>query len=84
MSHIPTALKGLLVVSVSYGKQQYGLYRVKQVDARALVISHGAFIFPVGTELDVEDFKYQVANGKSFSQRATVVESDREGIRLAW
>jgi hypothetical protein len=81
---IPSALTGLAVVAVSDGGRNYGLYRVKQVEARTIVLGHGAISFPVGTHLDVEDFKYQVPNSASFRQRTTVVENGRDGIRLVW
>lgn len=80
----PSALNGLAVVAISNDGRSYGLYRVKQVDARTMVLGHGAISFPVGTHLDVEDFKYLVPNPTSFHQRATVVENGRDGIRLVW
>lgn len=82
--HVPPALAGLVVVSISVGDRSYGLYRVKQVDARTMVLGHGAISFPVGMHLDVEDFQYLNPNPASFHQRATVVENGREGIRLVW
>ncbi len=81
---IPEALAGLAIVSISNGDRSFGLYRVKQVEARTMVLGHGAISFPVGMHLDIEDFKYQIPNPASFSQRATVVENSREGIRLVW
>lgn len=80
--YVPSALTGLSVVSISDSGRSYGLYRVKQVEARTLVLGHGAFSFPVGMHLDVEDFRYQIPNANSFHQRATVVRNDREGIWL--
>ena len=82
--HVPAALNGLVVVAISDGGRNYGLYRVKHVEARTMVLGHGAISFPVGTHLDVEDFKYQIPNPASFQQRATVVENGRDGIRLVW
>jgi hypothetical protein len=82
--HIPAALAGLAVVAISNGGRNYGLYRVKQVEARTMVLGHGAVSFPVGMHLDIEDFKYQIPNPASFHQRATVVENSRDGIRLVW
>lgn len=82
--YVPAALRGLSVVSISDSGSNYGLYRVKLVEANALVLDHGAFSFPVGTHLDIEDFKYLIPNAHSFNQRATVIRNDREGICLAW
>lgn len=82
--HVPSALAGLAVVAISDGDRNYGLYRVKQVEARTLVLGHGAISFPVGMHLDVEDFKYLGPNPASFRQRTTVVENGRDGIRLVW
>jgi len=64
--------------------RNYGLYRVKQIETRTVLLSHGAISFPVGTHLDIEDFKYEEPNRTSFSQRATVVENGHDGIRLFW
>ena len=82
--HVPSALAGLVVVSVSDGGRNYGLYHVRQVEARTLVLGHGAISFPVGMHLDIEDFKYRIPNPTSFRQRTTVVENGRDGIRLVW
>lgn len=82
--YIHPELAGLVVVSVSDGSRYYGLYRVKQIEARTIVLGHGALSFPVGTHLDIEDFKYQTPNPASFRQRTTVVENGRDGMRLIW
>lgn len=83
-SNVPPALAGLVIVSLSDGGQSYGLYRVKQADSRTMVLVKGPISFPVGTHLDVEDYQYDIPNPASFSERATVVESGKEGIRLVW
>lgn len=49
-----------------------------------MLLSHGAISFPVGTHLDIEDFKYEEPNRTSFNQRATVVENGHDGIRPVW
>lgn len=72
------------MVALSDGVRNYGLYRGKQVEIRAMLLSHGAISFPVGTHMDIEDFKYEEPNRTSFSQRATVIENGHNGIRLAW
>lgn len=82
--HLPSALAGLAVVAVSDGGRNYGLYRVKQVEARTILLGHGAISFPVGMHLDIEDFKNPIPNPTSFRQRTTVVENGRDGIRLVW
>ena len=81
---LPLALVGLTIVAVSDGDRNFGLYRVKHAEARTLVLGHGAISFPVGTHLDVEDFKYQMPTHASFQQRATVVSNDHAGLRLVW
>jgi hypothetical protein len=80
----PAGLHGLAVVALSDGTSNFGLYKVKQVETRTMLLSHGAISFPVGTHLDIEDFKYEEPNCTSFNQRATVVENGHDGIRLAW
>jgi len=80
----PAELHGLAVVALSDGACNYGLYRVKQVGTRTMLLNHGAISFPVGTHLDIEDFKYEEPNHTSFNQRATVVENGHDGIRLDW
>ncbi|OYY94919.1 MAG: hypothetical protein B7Y41_05005 [Hydrogenophilales bacterium 28-61-23] len=77
-------MTGLAVVAISDGSRKFGLYRVKQVEARTMVLGHGAISFPVGTHLDIEDFRSLTANPAAFHQRATVVENSRDGIRLVW
>jgi hypothetical protein len=77
-------VSGLSIVAVSDAGRSFGLYRIKQVEARSMVLSHGAFSFPIGMHLDVEDFKCRIPSSASFQQRATVVENDSDGIRLVW
>lgn len=69
---------------LSDGSSNYDLYRVKQVETRTMLLSHGAITFPVGSHLDIEDFEYETPNRTSFNQRATVVENGHDGIRLVW
>ncbi len=82
--HVPTELVGLTIVALSDGGRNFGLYRVKQAEARTMLLGHGAIAFPEGMHLDIEDFKYLVPNSSSFHQRATVVGNGREGILLTW
>lgn len=81
---LPHVVAGMPVVNVWYGGRSIGLYRVRAVDDRAMVLKHGAISFPVGTALDVVDFQNLVPNGAAFRLSTTVVENDRSGIRLAW
>lgn len=83
-TQVPSAWAGLAVVALSDAGRNFGLYRVKQVNARDMVLGHGAIPFPVGTHLDVEDFEYRTPNPASFRQRVTVVENGSDGIRLVW
>lgn len=80
--HVPAAWTGLAVVAISNAGRSYGLYRVKQVNARTMVLGHGAISFPVDMHLDIEDFQYLPANIASVHQRATVVENNSGGVRL--
>ena len=80
----PAELHGLAVVALSDGTRNYGLYRVKRVESGTMLLSHGAISFPVGTHLDIEDYKYEEPNHTSFNQPATVAENDHDGIRLVW
>jgi len=81
---VPAAWTGLTIVALSDAGRSYGLYRVKQVHARTMVLGHGAISFPVGMHVDIEDFQYRSPNPASFNQRATVVENNSSGIRLVW
>jgi len=83
-TYVPSALTGLAIVAISDGGRNFGLYRVKQVEARTLLLGHGAVSFPVGMHLDVEDFKHRIPNSPPFHQRVTVVENGSAGIRLVW
>lgn len=82
--NLPAVVAGLPIVNVWYGGHSIGLYRVKQVDDQAMVLNHGAISFPVGTPLDVVDFQHLVPNSAVPRLSATVVDNDRNGIRLAW
>jgi hypothetical protein len=81
---VPSALAGLPIVNVWYRGQSIGLYRVKQVDERAMVLKHGVISFPVGTLLDIVDFQRLIPNAASPRLSTTVVDNRRSGIRLAW
>lgn len=81
---VPAEWAGLAVVTISNAGRSYGLYRVKQVNARTMVLGHGAISFPVGMHLDIDDFQYLPPNLASFHQRATVVENNSGGVRLVW
>lgn len=77
-------LKGLEVVSISSGESNYGLYRVKWADGSGLLLHPGVYSLPVGTQVDIEDFKYRIATPDCFRQRATVVECNSNGLRMIW
>lgn len=80
----PDASSGPAVVAISAGGRNQGLYRVRRVEARTMIIGHGAISFPVGMNLEVKDYQDPASNATPFSQRATVVENGSDGIRLAW
>lgn len=81
---VPSTLAGLPIVNIWYRGQSIGLYRVKRVDERAMVLKHGVISFPVGTPLDVVDFQRLIPNSISPRLSTTVVDNNRSGIRLAW
>lgn len=82
--HVQAAGTGLAVVAISNAGRSYGLYRVKEVNARTMVLGHGAISFPVGMHLDIDDFQYLPPSLASFHQRATVAENNSGGVRLVW
>lgn len=68
-------------VSLRMQGRKAGLYRVKSVMSKEMLLSHGAISFPVGTELDVEDVLGIVPGAPNHVQ---VVVNDQSGLRLAW
>jgi hypothetical protein len=81
---VPAEVAGLPIVNVWYRGYSIGLYRVKQVGERGLVLNHGAISFPVGTLLDIVDFQRLLPNSSFTRLSTTVVDNNRSGIRLAW
>ena len=81
---VPALVAGLPIVNVWYDGQSIGLYRVKHVNERAMVLKHGVISFPVGTLLDVVDFQRLIPNSASGRVSTTVVDNNRNGIRLVW
>jgi hypothetical protein len=81
---VPSLLAGLPIVNVWYEGKSIGLYRVKQVNERAIVLKHGAISFPVGTLLDVVDFQRLIPNSASPRVSTTVADNNRGGIQLVW
>ncbi len=70
------------LVSVRMGGRKAGLYRVKRVMPEGMLLSHGAISFPVGTQLDIENFAGDASPGAR--KRARVMANDRNGLGLAW
>jgi hypothetical protein len=81
---VPSVLAGLPIVNVWHDGHSIGLYRVKRVNERTMVLKHGVIAFPVGTLLDIVDFQRLVPNSVYPRLSTTVVENDGSGIRLAW
>lgn len=81
---VPSVLAGLPIVNVWYHGQSIGLYRVNQIDERAMVLRHGVITFPVGTRLEIVDFQRLIPDSASPRLSTTVVDNSRSGIRLAW
>ncbi len=72
------------VVALRYGGHRVGLYRVKQVGEAGMLLNHGGISFPVGTQLDVEDFSCPVRDARAPTLRAVVVDNTPMGLRLVW
>ena len=81
---VPSVLAGLPIVSVWYDGHSIGLYRVKQVDERTMVLKHGVISFPIGTPLDIVDFQRLLPNPVYTRLSTTVVDNNCSGIRVAW
>lgn len=69
-------------VSLRMQGRRAGLYRVRAMLPKGMLLSHGAISFPVGTRLDVEDVLGIVPD--CASNQARVVSNDQRGFRLAW
>ena len=72
------------VVALRYGGHRVGLYRVKQVGEASMLLNHGGISFPVGTQLDVEDFSRLVRDARAPTLSAVVVDNTPKGLRLVW
>jgi len=82
--NVPAAVAGLAVVNVWYGGQSIGLYHVKHIDKRALVLNPGSIPFTVGTQLEVVDFQNLIPDTVTRRLNATVRETGCNGIQLVW
>jgi hypothetical protein len=63
--NVPAVVAGLPIVNIWRSSHGIGLYRIKQVDAQAMVLNHDAISFPVGTLLDVVDFQRLIPHSVS-------------------
>jgi hypothetical protein len=82
--NVPDVVAGLPIVNVWYRGRSIGLYRVKEVGERGIVLNHGGISFPVGTLLDIVDFQHLIPDSPFRRLSATVVDNNYSGIRLAW
>ena len=80
----PSAMVEYPIVHVWYEGQRIGLYRVKLLDKRGMVLNHGGISFPVGTLLDIVDIQCLFPNSGTTCLSTTVVDNNLNGIRLAW
>ncbi|NWG87313.1 MAG: hypothetical protein HXY26_07375 [Hydrogenophilaceae bacterium] len=71
------------IVEVHYAGYRIGLYRVRDVGRRGMLLGHGGISFPVGTELVIEDFQ-KLAAGPGKRLPARVVRNDLQGIAVSW
>jgi hypothetical protein len=76
-------LRSDAAVAVRHKAKKIGLYRVTQLGTGSMILSHGGISFPVGTQLEVEDYQRLVPSVLG-PLAARVVENDREGIHLTW
>jgi hypothetical protein len=82
--NVPDVVAGLPIVNVWYRGRSIGLYRVKEVGERGIVLNHGGISFPVGTLLDIVDFQHLIPDSRFKRLSTTVVDNNYSGIRLAW
>ncbi|MFZ0106909.1 MAG: hypothetical protein WAK92_08605 [Thiobacillus sp.] len=82
--NVPDMVAGLPIVNVWYRGRSIGLYRVKEVGERGIVLNHGGISFPVGTLLDIVDFQHLIPDSRFKRLSTTVVDNNHSGIRLAW
>jgi len=82
--NVPDVVAGLPIVNVWYLGRSIGLYRVKEVGERGIVLNHGGISFPVGTLLDIVDFQRLIPDSPFKRLSTTVVDNNHSGIRLAW
>ncbi len=76
-------LRSDAAVAVLHKSRKIGLYRVKQVGMDSMTLSHGGISFPVGTQLEVEDYQRLVPRALG-PLAAKVVQNDQQGIHIAW
>jgi hypothetical protein len=76
-------LRSDAAVAVLHKSKKIGLYRVKQVGRDSMTLSHGGISFPVGTQLEVEDYQRLMPCTLS-PLAARVVQNDQQGIHIAW
>lgn len=72
------------IVALRFGGRRVGLYRVRQVGAVGMLLTHGGISFPVGTRLDVEAVRPGHSNSFLPPLPATVVDNTESGFRLVW
>ncbi len=82
--NVPTVVAGLPIVNVWRGGQSIGLYHVKQIDERAIVLNPGSITFAIGTLLEVVDFQRLIPDSAGRRLSTTVVDTGGNGIQLAW
>jgi hypothetical protein len=70
-------------VAVLHKSKKIGLYRVKQVGRYSMTLSHGGISFPVGTQLEVEDYQRLMPRILG-PLAARVVQNNQQGIHIAW
>jgi hypothetical protein len=76
-------LRSDAAVAVLHKSKKIGLYRVKEVGRDSMTLSHGGISFPVGTQLEVEDYQRLMPHTLG-PLAARVVQNNQQGIHIAW
>ena len=77
-------LRSDAAVAVLHKSRKIGLYRVRQLGMDCMTLSHGGISFPVGTQLEVEDYQRLMPSSTLGPLAARVVQNDQQGIRITW
>lgn len=77
-------MAGYPAVAVRYAGRKIGLYRVQDISRRTLLLGHGGISFPVGTEIQIDDYQRLLPGDALGVLPAKVVHNDVHGIAVTW